>query len=156
MSLQFRYNATVLKTNLSGVSNEQSLCSSEHGPNCLNWIVGHIVNSRDGFLQVLNQDLTWTNGEGKMYGQGADFDPTNPAFSLEELMALYSTAGKRIRDGLEAFDLARLSEPAPFGVGPGDPGTLAKLFPSLIWHETYHTGQTGVVRRTLGLEGAIK
>lgn len=49
----FKFNGFVVNKNLEGISHEESLKSSDRGGNCINWVIGHIVVTRDVLLETL-------------------------------------------------------------------------------------------------------
>ncbi|MBU1676531.1 DinB family protein, partial [bacterium] len=50
----------------------------------------------------------------------------------------------------------RLDEPAPFSPGNDETETVGSLLAGLAFHESYHCGQLGLLRRLLGKDGVIK
>src|SRR5262245_23159487 len=50
----FARNLAVVKAQTEGLTNADSLTQFPHG-NCLNWVIGHIVEGRDDVLEVLGE-----------------------------------------------------------------------------------------------------
>jgi hypothetical protein len=46
--------------------------------------------------------------------------------------------------------------PAPFSPSKNPKETLRSLLTTVLFHQAYHSGQTGLLRRIAGKEGAIK
>ena len=62
----------------------------------------------------------------------------------------------RLLEGLSEVPDETWSSPAPPRPG-GDPDeTIGTLLTFLVFHEAYHVGQLGVIRRALGYEGVIR
>ncbi len=61
LNMLFGINYQVLKKNLDGVTHEESLIQPEGGGNCLNWVLGHIVATRDNAIRLLNQEPVWNS-----------------------------------------------------------------------------------------------
>jgi len=156
IAIQLGYTSYVLKKNTDGLSHEQSLTLPQPGGNCMNWVVGHIVSARNGFLQVLGEEPIWTEEASKPYLRGGEpmTDGSN-AHEFSSMLADLDTSQERILNGLKRFDPDRLGEKAPFSPVNNEDETLGSLLAGLAFHESYHAGQTGVLRRVLGLEGVI-
>ena len=58
---QLGYNQGVLKINLEGLSQEDSLIAPSRGGNCINWVVGHVVTARNSMLKLLGKDPIWND-----------------------------------------------------------------------------------------------
>ena len=51
IKLIMKYNAFVFNKNLEEISNEDSLTTADDRVNLINWVAGHIVNTRDDLLE---------------------------------------------------------------------------------------------------------
>jgi uncharacterized damage-inducible protein DinB len=49
-----------------------------------------------------------------------------------------------------------MDEPAPFSPTNNPKETVRSLLATVFFHQAYHVGQTGLLRRIAGKEGAIK
>lgn len=144
----FALNHQVIKRNTEGMTHEDSLRHPEPGGNCLNWVVGHIVAARNSILELLGEDGVWTEEEAAPYARGtkpiAAADARPLASILRDLDRSQERLSSRLQ-GVSAADLARAA---------GD-GTVGEKLAFLQFHETYHAGQTGLLRRLSGKTGAI-
>ena len=68
----FGISYQVLKKNLEGVTHEESLLQPEADGNCLNWVVGHILSTRNSALQMMNQPTFWNQEEAGLYKRGSE------------------------------------------------------------------------------------
>lgn len=154
LSTQIYYNLGALKMNLESLTHEESLVQPQPAGNCLNWIVGHILANRAGILGLLGQDPVWNEEEAAPYLRGSE-PLTDPAIAknLDEMVALLETAQDSILAGLSEISEESLQAPAPSGK---EGETVETGLAGLVFHEAYHVGETGVLRRLLGHEGAIK
>ena len=66
---EFTYNVT--KQNVDGFDHEDSLKQPVAAGNCLNWVVGHIVATRNSILKLLGEQPLWNEEEGKPYARGS-------------------------------------------------------------------------------------
>jgi uncharacterized damage-inducible protein DinB len=89
-----------------------------------------------------------------VYGKGEGFD-TSTAMRLGLLVTHHTAMQQQIVDGLCELDAERFQDAAPFSPVDDPNETLGSLLAKMISHETYHAGQTGILRRIAGLKGAI-
>lgn len=156
----FRHQAQathqVLRLNVAGVTHEESLIQPHPGGNCLNWVVGHLVCIYDKTLPLLGQEPVMEEGALKRYDRGAPplQDPAE-ALDLQELMTAWSEATRRIEAGLSGLTPETLDRPAPHSPGNNPDETVRSLLALTLFHQAYHTGQAGILRRIVGKEGAI-
>jgi hypothetical protein len=150
LKMLFGLNYEVLKKNLEGITHDDSLIQPQGGGNCLNWVIGHIVATRDGALQLLKQDPIWSQEETETYRRGsAPIRDGSRALSLRKLVSDLDRSQGRLIAGLTGGSGTELSAAA------GEQTVGETLF-VLQMHEADHAGQTGLLRRMAGREGAIK
>jgi uncharacterized damage-inducible protein DinB len=154
---QYAITQRVLQRNLEGVSHEQSLQRPASGANCLNWVLGHVAHARVGTVGVLGGRTPAGAGELDVY-QAAVADEFAPAraLPLERLRDLLSLTHEALLTAIEAARPEQLAAPAPFSPTGNPDETVASLVAALAFHEAYHCGQTGLLRREVGLKGTIK
>jgi hypothetical protein len=148
----------VLHLNTEGLTQQDSLIQPQPAGNCLNWVVGHLVNTYDAIVLPLL-------GEAPVLGKEAlkRYDRYSPplrdageALPLGELLAAWDEASKRVDVGLARISQERLDQPAPFSPRNNPDETIRTLLAAVIFHQAYHVGQTALHRRMAGKEGAIK
>ena len=154
LNLLFGINYDVLKKNLDGVTHEESLIQPAGGGNCLNWVLGHIVATRDYAIQLLNQAPVWDQEIAGAYQRGSEplRDGSN-AQSFEKIVADLENSQSRLVAGLSKVSEPDLNAPA---ADQSAAETVGETLFVLQFHEAYHVGQTGLLRRIAGHEGAIK
>lgn len=135
--------------NLEGIEHEQSLVAPEAG-NTLNWVLGHMVATRNAMLALLGEEPIWDEKRALLYS-GAPEGGWSPerALPLATIVTDLDRSQERIMSGLERLSDEALEEPR------GN-GTLAYRLGFLHFHESYHVGQIGLLRRLLGKPGVIK
>lgn len=154
--IQLNFNAFAFRRNTAGISQEESLVQPGSGGNCLNWIAGHLTGSRDGFLRALGADPFPAGRYARyMRGGGPITGPGDGVLPLAEIVADYASVQQRIFEGIAGLETASLGKPAPFSPINNPDETIGSLIAGLVFHETYHIGQTGVLRRVTGHDGAI-
>lgn len=129
--------------NTDGLSEEDALMQPTNGGNSLNWVLGHIIATRDDILKILDQKPLWDEQTVSLYKRGSfpGSDPTE-IVSLSRLLEDFESSQKHLISALENID-------------SGDEKTIEKLA-GLSFHESYHVGQTGLLRRIAGKDGVIK
>lgn len=154
---QVSFNLHVIKANTDGLTHDESLRSPEPGGNCLNWVLGHILASRGGILKLLGVEGTLSDEQAEPYRRGAEpLSESSRVMPIEEILTGLDHTQEMILSGLDSLDeaaMARVIPESPFG---RDQETVASLLTGLVFHESYHVGQTGLLRRLAGHEGAIK
>ena len=151
---QTRLTNMVLQANVKDVTHEESLIQPHPGGNCLNWVVGHLVCIYDGILPLLGQEPV--KGDLQRYDRGTPpiQDPAE-ARDLGELVSAWNEAVQRFDTGLASLTPERLDQTSPVGPDPEKTETIRSLLSLISFHQAYHAGQTGLLRRLAGKEGAI-
>ncbi len=139
----YQFNSYVISANTDGITHEESLISPAQGGNSLNWVVGHILVSRDDAREILGLPRLSDEKMAALYKRGSKQLDIKSAFPFDELRAKLKEAQSEFEDAVAAADLS------------SKPDDLKELT-TLAFHEAYHSGQTGILRRIAGKEGAIK
>lgn len=135
--------------NLEGIEHEESLVAPAAG-NTLNWVLGHMVATRNAVLALLGEEPIWDEEKALLYSGSpeAGWSPER-ALPLDSIVADLDRSQERIVSGLDRLSDEALEEPS------GN-GTLGWRLGFLHFHESYHVGQIGLLRRLLGKPGVIK
>ena len=154
---QARMTHQVVRKNVEGVTQEESLIQPQPGGNCLNWVVGHLVCIYNKALPRLGQEPVTEAGDLTRYDRGAPplEDPAD-ALDFGKLMTAWDEATRRIDAGLAGLSPEVLDEPVPQSPSGNPNETVRSLLATISFHQSYHAGQTGVLRRITGKEGAIR
>lgn len=153
---QLSFNLGTIKVNTEGLTHEESLVAPPGGGNCLNWVVGHLVSSRNGLLRLLGCDFVWDKERAERYQRGSDPISAEEAVAFDEILADFAASQEPIVAALRGLTDEQLAAPTTARYLKGDDETLGSVLATFVFHEAYHTGQTGLLRRILGKEGAIK
>ncbi len=146
----------VLHVNVDGLTQEDSLVQPQPAGNCINWVIGHLLCTWNAALGLLGQQPVLA-GHLQRYERGsAALRNPAEALPLSELLSAWDEACARIDAGLSAFPAGRLDAPAPFSPRNDPNETMRSLLTLILFHQAYHTGQTALLRRIAGKEGAIK
>jgi len=153
---QHRMTRDVVGANVAGLTHEDSLVQPRPGGNCLNWIVGHLLSVYNGTLPLLSQEPILEKGALDHYVRGAaPIRDRAEALDFQKLMTAWNEAVERIDAGLAGLSPEMLDRPAASPTGNPDE-TIRSLITTVMFHQAYHAGQTAVLRRIAGKEGAIR
>ena len=157
IAYQFGLTANVLERNVGDLSHDDSLIGPEKGGSCLNWVVGHITRTRNSALGMLTKKHPFPMTDFDAYDDrtGVPFTKEN-ALSLAELMRRFRAMQEPLVDAVKALPAEALAAPASFSPSGNPKETVGSLMVSFAFHESYHVGQTGILRRVAGREGVIK
>ncbi|MEZ4769190.1 MAG: DinB family protein [Caldilineales bacterium] len=149
----FGANLWIIRRQADGLTHADSLLQPTFRANCLNWVLGHIVVGRNRALKLLELEQVWGDDERLVYETGSTplLDEAN-AVPLERLLALLDLAQDRLAEKLNTSSDAVLREQVHFR---GRDQTLGEALAGLAWHETYHTGQTELLRQLSGVDDKV-
>ncbi len=142
----FNRNLDRLERNLDGLDGTDFLVRVSEDGSHLNWLLGHVLHARvclirdlGGFAHPDERLLETAYAKGTRASNAETF----PTRILRDALRDNQTA---LEETLSATDLTQS--------GPRS-GTLEDRAALMAWHETYHVGQSGVLRRLAGKPGAI-
>ncbi len=132
------HNHYVINKNLEGITQKESMICTSAGENKINWLLGHIVASRDTLLDQLGIDPAMNDETYSIYERTTEKFNNDNASDISTLLSLYNSSQKNIIKALESYEVK-------------DANDLNQLC-AMIFHETYHAGQLGMKRRLIGKE----
>ncbi len=149
----FDFNLRALHLKLEGFTHAESLVTPKPAGNGANWVLGHILANRSYVLTMIDQPPVWSEADGEPYERERDAAPFEPAQARpwDTLCADLETTQERIRTGLARLTPERLAQKKK----PEDRRTLGEQLHFMAFHEGYHAGQLGMLRRIVGKAGAI-
>lgn len=140
---QINITYKVVLINIKGITHEESMIFPNGEANCMNWVLGHLIYVRNGLLNILGEEPVWDGETFSGYNRGAvALERKDELINFEELKSYLEQSQNK----LEA-KLAHLEHFRPEQIN--DVATLC-------FHENYHSGQLGYIRRLLGKSGGIK
>jgi uncharacterized damage-inducible protein DinB len=142
-------NHRALELNVEGLSHEDSLIQPPRGGNCLNWVAGHVVANRNFILGLVGEQPIWSEADAEPYKRGsAPITDGSRARKFEQIVADFARSQERLRAALGKISEQDLEQKK------GNE-TVGDSLRFLQFHEAYHIGQMGLLRRMAGKEGAI-
>ncbi len=155
LASQLAFTHRVLNANVEGITHAESLVRPPSGGNPINFVVGHLTATRNGILSRLGRPPLWTDDEARGYRRGEPRREDADCHPFEMILGAFNRSQELIVAAVSGLDPARLAEPVPHPVRPDKTVPLEIALGLLAFHEAYHAGQTGLLRRILGKPGAI-
>ncbi len=116
------------------------------------WIAGHLASGRCGMLHLAGGTLEFPWPD--LFSRGSRIVAPQLYPALEQVVAVWDEAGSGLRERLPRLTAEELAAPAPRKFPVADPSLRAALA-FLTYHEAYHVGQLGYLRKILGREGLV-
>ncbi len=153
----YEFSYAAINRNLEGLSHEESLVVPESGGNCLNWVLGHVIVARGILLTLTGGNPVMPAGAAAVYQRGSSPDNPEKLLDLASLRGFLTDSQQQLIPALATMtdDALAQSVPAPYNRPPLT-GSVGDAFTRLHYHEGYHNGQIGLLRRIAGKGGAIK
>jgi hypothetical protein len=151
----FARNIEIIKMQTDGLSHEDSLIQLPFRANCLNWVVGHVLTNRRNIIQLLGEENPlpgvnldhYERESDPIHGQEAGILP------LEKLLDYLEAIQSILARLLENESVDSLQRLKPYRTNPERP--LAYWLVFLYFHDTYHVGQTELLRQAAGTDDKI-
>ncbi len=141
-SKQLQFLKYVVNLNLGEVSHEESLTTTPNGGNSVNWLLGHMIEVRDGMRKALGLEPIADEAMINLYKRGTENITADKAFKLEDLIEKYNRGSDEMIKRLESDEITDAEAVDTLTV--------------LLFHEAYHAGQIGLFRRIMGKDSKIK
>ncbi len=139
----------ILATSIQDLSEPDAKSRSRSGTGpSVAWIVGHLCHFKIKVLGLLGQERDnpfAARFEHAPASDGAEYPP------LSELVASFSSLNRDLCAALES-SAARLEAPMP-GAGPHQEKRVLDTVLFFAWHEAYHIGALGAIRKEMGRKG---
>ena len=147
----FEINYGALFRNLDGITHEESFVRPQPAGNCLNWVLGHIVATRNRLLPLLRVEPIWPRELAMRYSGRDEADwSRETAVHLDTIKTDLTRSQQQLLISLENLSDKDLSTPAYDG------RPLSEVIGFFQFHESYHSGQIALLRRIIGKAGVIK
>ncbi len=145
-----------INRNLEDVTHEESLVRPPAG-NCLNWVLGHVVLYRGTMLKMIGRRPLLEGERATPYQRGSHPDGSEHYLDLATLRGLLSDAHQEFIPALAVMTVEELAANVPDEFNrPPLAGSIGNALARLSFHESYHAGQIGLLRRIAGKDGAIR
>jgi len=143
VKIQLSSNYKVISMNIEGITNEEAMIFPDGEANCLNWVLGHLIYIRNPLLNILGEEPVWDSEKFSCYNRGEiPLERKDEFVCFDELKSYLKESQDKLEvklDRIENFNTEQIKD-----------------ISTLLFHEIYHSGQLGYIRRVLGKPGAIK
>ena len=146
----FEGNLSVIRLQCQDIPHADSLTQPTYNGNCLNWVIGHIVAERNRIHALLDLPPVWEDAIAARYRRGSAPVTTDgpDIVPLDDMLAALDQSTAAVAKSLRKRTLADMNERA-------SDQTLGHALLVLYWHESYHTGQTEILRQVSGKNDAL-
>ena len=116
------------------------------------WLAGHLVQGRYGMsnLAGLSDEAPWQ----ELFKRYSKIGRPDEYPDLQELIHAWDEIGRRVAERLPEMSEDELNARSPRRFPVADRSVRAGLA-FLLWHETYHIGQMGYLRKWLGYDSLV-
>lgn len=150
VTLIFKLNNEMVTRTLAGLTDEECWKQPEGGGNSIMWLVGHVTISRAQLLKKLG--APFDHGLGTLFDRGSIRGELSSYPSRQAIEAAWHETRGRMRDRFATLTEEMLSA---VPTGRPLPGVTdnASMIAFSAFHESYHIGQMGYLRKMLGHSG---
>ncbi|MEE9206198.1 MAG: DinB family protein [Acidimicrobiia bacterium] len=156
LSRGFSRNQRIVHAQAEGLSHQQSLTQTEYNINCFNWVLGHVVNARSQLLvRLFGAEAVMSEDQAARYLRESDpITGDGPGvIEFAELLALLDASGEALESVLAGADDEFMGEET--SVDDGRMASRAAQVMFTYFHDTYHVGQTDLLRQMAGFSDKI-
>lgn len=144
-------NERSIRRHAEGLSNEQSCLQPQFEAISFNWTLGHIVHYRVVALQMMGVSFAWDMEKTSPYGHNpAGIAGPEDGRSLADLLMALGETGRLLEEALLGAAPEVLDEIIQTFFGDQ---ARVDFVGRLVWHETYHVGQLGLLRSLVSSPG---
>lgn len=149
---QFKVTTNLYLKALQGVGREELLRRPGDRSNPLLWIAGHLALARVNVVSVLGveRERPWVD----LFSTGSRVTDLTRFPDVDEVTALWRELGEEIQRLLRGVTDEQLEARVRIRI-PSDDGSLRGALALITFHEAYHVGQMGYVRKWLGLSPLV-
>ena len=148
-AVSYIFDATdrLIRATLKDLPAEAFWKQPAEGSNSIGWVLGHITQSRAGLLSRIGEPVD--TGWGDLFKRGAEKRDPSGYPAADEIKRAGVDVTKRLRGKLETLTEQDLENPFP-GLERLNVTKVAEALPFFAFHESYHVGQLGYIKKLLG------
>jgi len=155
VSRGFNRNVRLVVAQASGLTHEDSLIQPPYNVNCFNWVVGHIVTSRNALFRNIDREELWSTDDG-LERYRTESEPIlgdgEGVWKLEDLLSALAESQEKIEERLSAATQEYLDEEIEV---EGRTASRNARILFAYFHDTLHTGHTEILRQLSGKSDRI-
>lgn len=143
----FQTNDGLIRQTLSDLPADALWKQPAGGGNSIMWIVGHITQTRAGMLSLLGDRAS--TGWGELFRRGAQKQDSSAYPEPQAIKAKGIELTRQLQAKLAAMTQEELGAPVT-AVKLPNVNTVVDALAFFAFHEAYHVGQLGYVKKALG------
>jgi uncharacterized damage-inducible protein DinB len=147
LALIFKLNNNLIARSLDGLSDQEVWAQPSGSGNPIAWLLGHLTETRAGMLGEIGVPFDYGWSRTFQRGSGLQDPAGYPARDVIE--AAWKATHAAMRDAFATVSADRLQAPVIRRPVPGVEH-LVDLIAFCGFHESYHVGQIGFIRKQLG------
>jgi uncharacterized damage-inducible protein DinB len=144
----------VVNKNCEDITHQESLIRPQSEGHSFNWVLGHMVRTRNDVLQLVGKRPLYSKSKLDVYTPKG-FAPEK-AMDVRELHNAFNVLQNELKDSIKTISEEALLKPASLTPDKDSGDTVGSILWTVLWHEAYHAGQLGIIRRVVGKPGMIK
>lgn len=146
LALLFKINNSMVTRALEGLTDDEAWHQMEGKANPIAWMIGHLTETRGQLLGLLG--TPWEPGWGVKFARGSERVDRTAYPGVAEIRATFEATHEAMRAAFASLTDARLASASPVSFAGAQ--TVADLLAFFAFHEAYHLGQVGFIRKNLG------
>ena len=147
LALIFKLNNNLVGRSLEGLTDEDIWRQPSGSGNPIGWIVGHLTETRAGLLSEMG--VTFDYGWSRVFQRGSALQDRAGYPARDAIEQTWKATHAAMRDAFATVSAERLRAPVTRRPVPGVEN-LVDLIAFCGFHESYHVGQIGFIRKQLG------
>ena len=151
----FQFNDYMVQGHCKDIDHEKSLLVHGAGGNCMNYVLGHILLTRESIIEIAIGNWSMPEAGVSLYAAHQDSIDRTKLLPFEQLVALWIESQHQLMESLSKLTEVRMHEMIPDSPPFRKPDQRGRALHFYHFHETYHVGQLGLLRREAGLPGMI-
>jgi uncharacterized damage-inducible protein DinB len=141
----FKYNTGLVTKAIADVPADQWTKKPGNGSNHMLWVVGHVIWARGNAAKALGS--TWSLSWAKQFARGAETGDMSNYPPVDEIRKAWADVSGELATVFPQASAELLDQPHD---KPTFDGKVGGFIAFLAYHETYHVGQLGYLRKWLG------
>ena len=152
LAQRFAFNDRFLDMLVEGFDDRDWLVRGGEG-NHSQWLLGHLACTRRWALREFALPGTEEQAWERHFGMGTTPTPASDDIAPALLREAYLKSGEALRTWMASLGPEQAE--LPFKPFPDGSKTVGGALHFLYFHETYHLGQVGLLRRIAGKKGVV-
>ncbi|MBI9043591.1 MAG: DinB family protein [Anaerolineaceae bacterium] len=150
----YRLNLHIIKSQTNGLTHADSILQLPFRGNCMNWVLGHLINSRDIVFSFLDVPTILNEKEKQLYQYGSTpiTSASQEAMTLDSLMESLGRSQEVLEEAINSLKDEEFDRKVNWDEREL---SLFQFIQFFHWHEAYHTGQLELLRQLAGKNDSI-